>query len=234
MFFEIKRSIQSKMIIHIFIVSLLMALLAIALVAGLDELEVTKELYFGSFFSVVTQFGILILSFIVTRVFLVDINSHSTYFYQVYSKRKSLILFNKYVVIIANFVISFAIIFLIIGLIYGDIQMAFITFVYSIFVIIYQITLISIISIFIGNMMYSIALSIGAWIFTVVLISVSKIFLILNPFDQGQHISTEILQNITNSEFILNENIIMYLILYVFVFIIISLTMSKKWIARGI
>ncbi|CIT29363.1 membrane protein [Streptococcus pneumoniae] len=236
---EFRKSFSNKIILILGVLFFFLFLLGYFLPIGLDNVKhLSYSEYFFSAYTVATQFGFLLFSFVISYFINKEYSNKNILFYKLIGNNVFSFFYKKVTVL---FIESFFFIFLgltLISIIFSNFSHYLLLLLLFSMVILQYILVIGTISIISPNILISIGLSIIYWIGSVILVAINKKkFGLIAPFEasNSMYMSIEdILKNKISS--IPLHNIVTILMFFLFLFIInfIVLTIfKKKWIKFG-
>lgn len=223
---EFKKSISNKIIYTLGVLFIFLFLLGYFLPIGIDKV---KNLSYGQFFfssyTVATEFGFLLFSFVIAYF----INKE-------YSNKN--ILFYKLIGLFIECLIYIILGITIISIIYSDFSHYLLLIILFSLVILQYILVVGTISMVSPNILISLGISIVYWIGSVILVAINKnIFGIVAPFEASNTMYRAVEKILNNeSTFICPTEIINTVSFFVLLFIvntIVLLLSRKRWLKIG-
>ncbi|MCY8836506.1 peptide ABC transporter permease [Bacillus atrophaeus] len=237
---ELKKSMSNKVFIILGSMVVFLFLLGYFLLVGIDKVSnVTSEMFFFSSYTVATQFGLMLFSFVIAFFINREYSNKNILFYKLIGENIYTFFYKKIAVLFLECFAFIALCLLIISLMYHDFShFTLMLFLFSA-VILQYILIIGTISMLCSNILTSIGISIVYWITTVILVAISnKTFGFFAPFEAGNTMYHRIEKVLQSDHMTLGINDIVYIILYLISIIIINviiLRFSKtKWVKMGI
>lgn len=237
---EFKKSISNKVFIILGSMFVFLFLLGYFLLVGIDKVSnVTPEMFFFSSYTVATQFGLMLFSFVIAFFINREYSNKNILFYKLIGENIYTFFYKKIAVLFLECFAFIALGLLIISLMYHDFShFALLLFLFSA-VILQYILIIGTISMLCSNILTSIGVSIVYWITSVILVAISnKTFGFIAPFEAGNTMYHRIENVLQSDHMTLGNHDILYIILYLISIIIINvivLRFSKtRWIKMGI
>ncbi|PRS04000.1 peptide ABC transporter permease [Bacillus atrophaeus] len=237
---ELKKSMSNKVFVILGSMIVFLFLLGYFLLVGIDKVSnVTSEMFFFSSYTVATQFGLMLFSFVIAFFINREYSNKNILFYKLIGENIYTFFYKKIAVLFLECFAFIALILLIISLMYHDFShFTLMLFLFSA-VILQYILIIGTISILSSNILTSIGVSIVYWITSVILVAISnKTFGFIAPFEAGNTMYHRIERVLQSDHMSLGINDILYIILYLISIIIINviiLRFSKtRWIKMGI
>ncbi|MCI3195179.1 peptide ABC transporter permease [Bacillus sp. HU-1818] len=237
---ELKKSMSNKVFIILGSMVVFLFLLGYFLLVGIDKVSnVTSEMFFFSSYTVATQFGLMLFSFVIAFFINREYSNKNILFYKLIGENIYTFFYKKIAVLFLECFVFIALGLLIISLMYHDFShFTLMLFLFSA-VILQYILIIGTISMLCSNILTSIGVSIVYWITTVILVAISnKTFGFFAPFEAGNTMYHRIEKVLHSDHMTLGINDIVYIILYLISIIIINviiLRFSKtRWVKMGI
>lgn len=236
---EFRKSLSNKIILILGVLFCFLFLLGYFLPIGIDKVKhLSYSEYFFSAYTVATQFGFLLFSFVISYFINKEYSNKNILFYKLIGENIFTFFYKKVAIL---FFECFLFIFLsltLISIFFSNFSHYFLLLILFSLVILQYILIIGTISIISPNVLISIGLSIFYWISSVILVAINKSkFGLIAPFEasNSMYISIEnILKNKINS--IPSSDILTLLIFFVLLFIInfvILMVCRKRWIKLG-
>ncbi|MEC1611801.1 peptide ABC transporter permease [Bacillus mojavensis] len=237
---EFKKSISNKVFIILGSMFVFLFLLGYFLLVGIDKVSnVTLEMFFFSSYTVATQFGLMLFSFVIAFFINREYSNKSILFYKLIGENIYTFFYKKIAVLFLECFAFIALGLLIISLMYHNFShFGLLLFLFSA-VILQYILIIGTISMLCSNILTSIGVSIVYWITSVILVAISnKTFGFIAPFEAGNTMYHRIESVLQSDHMTLGNHDILYIILYLVSIMIINaiiLRFSKtRWIKMGI
>ncbi|MCT2347261.1 peptide ABC transporter permease [Bacillales bacterium AN1005] len=237
---EFKKSISNKIIIILAIMISFVFLLGYFLLIGIDKVShVTYGMFFFSSYTVITQFGLLLFSFVIAYFINGEYSNKNILFYKLIGENIYTFFYKKVAVIFLEFFVFSLLGLLLISSIFHDFShFLLLLFLFSA-VILQYILVVGTISILCSNILLSIGVSIVYWITSVILVAIStKTFGFIAPFEAANTMSPRIDRVLQTENLTLGINDISNIILYLISIIIINLIIlhfsRTRWIKMGI
>ncbi|MBX8993154.1 MULTISPECIES: peptide ABC transporter permease [Staphylococcus] len=237
---EFKKSLTNKIVLILCVLFLFLFLLGYFLPVGIDKVKhLGYGQYFFSAYTVATEFGFLLFSFIIAYFINKEYSNKNTLFYKLIGDNVYTFFYKKALVLFVECFLIIWIFITVISLIFGDFTHYLLLLLLFGLVILQYILIIGTISMLFSNILLSIGISIVFWIGSIILVAVNKsIFGIIAPFEASNTMYNrvnKILQN--DTQFLSSHNVITLVIFFVALFIInfIVLTLAKKrWLRLGL
>ncbi|MEC1620863.1 peptide ABC transporter permease [Bacillus mojavensis] len=237
---EFKKSISNKVFIILGSMFVFLFLLGYFLLVGIDKVSnVTLEMFFFSSYTVATQFGLMLFSFVIAFFINREYSNKNILFYKLIGENIYTFFYKKIAVLFLECFAFIALGLLIISLMYHNFShFGLLLFLFSA-VILQYILIIGTISMLCSNILTSIGVSIVYWITSVILVAISnKTFGFIAPFEAGNTMYHRIESVLQSDHMTLGNHDILYIILYLVSIMIINaiiLRFSKtRWIKMGI
>ncbi|CAM3115518.1 peptide ABC transporter permease [Staphylococcus argensis] len=237
---EFKKSLTNKIVLILCVLFLFLFLLGYFLPVGIDKVKhLGYGQYFFSAYTVATEFGFLLFSFIIAYFINKEYSNKNTLFYKLIGDNVYTFFYKKALVLFIECFLIIWIFITVISLIFGDFTHYLLLLLLFGLVILQYILIIGTISMLFSNILLSIGISIVYWIGSIILVAVNKsIFGIIAPFEASNtmyNTVNKILQN--DAQFLSSHDVITLVIFFVALFIInfIVLTLAKKrWLRLGL
>ncbi|CAI6328709.1 peptide ABC transporter permease [Bacillus subtilis] len=237
---EFKKSISNKVFIILGSMFVFLFLLGYFLLVGIDKVShVTPEMFFFSSYTVATQFGLMLFSFVIAFFINREYTNKNILFYKLIGENIYTFFYKKIAVLFLECFAFIALGLLIISLMYHNFShFGLLLFLFSA-VILQYILIIGTISMLCSNILTSIGVSIVYWITSVILVAISnRTFGFIAPFEAGNTMYHRIESVLQSDHMTLGNHDILYIILYLVSIMIINaiiLRFSKtRWIKMGI
>ncbi|PSA90167.1 peptide ABC transporter permease [Bacillus atrophaeus] len=237
---EFKKSMSNKVFIILGSMVVFLFLLGYFLLVGIDKVSnVTSEMFFFSSYTVATQFGLMLFSFVIAFFINREYSIKNILFYKLIGENIYTFFYKKIAVLFLECFAFIALSLLIISLMYHDFShFTLMLFLFSA-VILQYILIIGTISMLCSNILTSLGISIVYWITSVILVAISnKTFGFIAPFEAGNTMYHRIERVLQSDHMTLGINDILYIFIYLISIIIINviiLRFSKtRWIKMGI
>ncbi len=226
MLFEIKRILTPYNALIITVNYIVLFILAFVLVMALDKVEVTYLIYSESLVTTFSQLSFLLLSFVMSNYFMVDITHKSTYFY----RENKFVLFHKYVSFLSLSSVVIVILNLLISLLLtGSLNLILIFYLLNINVFITSI--VACINFIFLKPLSAAPFAILVWLSTVVLINIDESLNFLNPYDQSQQYGMKIQELILSNQ--IEDGYLYYSIFIIMITSIIAVMSFRRWFYKN-
>ncbi|EMU9949095.1 peptide ABC transporter permease [Staphylococcus pseudintermedius] len=237
---EFKKSISNKILMTLSILFVFSFLLGYFLPVGIDKVtNLDYPKYFFSAYKVLTEFGFLLFSFIISYFINKEYSNKSLLFYKlikenIYSffyKKASILFLESLAIIVVGITI--------ISMVFSDFSHYFFLIIMFLLVVLQYILVVGTISIVSPNVLISIGLSIVYWIASIILVAINKeMFGFLAPFEASNSMYVSV-EKVLNGEIptINLHDVLTIALFFTFVFIVnfIVLGLSKKrWLKLGL
>ncbi|MHA2530877.1 peptide ABC transporter permease [Enterococcus faecalis] len=178
---EFKKSISNKILLTLGILFIFLFLLGYFLPVGIDKAKhLSYSQYFFSAYTVATEFGFLLFSFIIAYFINKEYSNKNTLFYKLIGENIFSFFYKKALVL---FVECFIFIFLgitIISLVFSNFSHYLLLLILFSLVILQYILIVGTISLISPNVLVSIGISIIYWIGSIILVAINKNVLALS------------------------------------------------------
>lgn len=237
---EFKKSLTNKVVLILCVLFLFLFLLGYFLHVGIDKVKhLGYGQYFFSAYTVATEFGFLLFSFIIAYFINKEYSNKNTLFYKLIDDNVYTFFYKKALVLFVECFLIIWIFITVISLIFGDFTHYLLLLLLFGLVILQYILIIGTISMLFSNILLSIGISIVFWIGSIILVAVNKsIFGIIAPFEASNTMYNTVNKMLQNdTQFLSSHDVITLVIFFVALFIInfIVLTLAKKrWLRLGL
>lgn len=232
---EFKKSISNKIIFTFGVLFSFLFLLGYFLPIGIDKV---KNLSYGQFFfssyTVATEFGFLLFSFVIAYFINKEYSNKNILFYKLIGDNIFTFFYKKVAVLFIECLIYIILGITIISIIYSDFSH------YLLLIILFSLVILVVgtISMVSPNILISLGISIVYWIGSVILVAINKnIFGIVAPFEASNTMYRAVEKILNNeSTFICPTEIINTVSFFVLLFIvntIVLLLSRKRWLKIG-
>lgn len=236
---EFRKSLSNKIILILGILFCFLFLLGYFLPIGIDKVKhLSYSEYFFSAYTVATEFGFLLFSFVISYFINKEYSNKNILFYKLIDENIFSFFYKKVAILFIECFLFIVLGLTLISILFSNFSHYFLLLILFSLVILQYILIIGTISIVSPNVLISIGLSIVYWIGSIILVAINKNrFGLIAPFEasNSMYMSIEdILKNKISS--IPLHNIVTILMFFLFLFIInfIVLTIfKKKWIKFG-
>ena len=235
---ELKRSVHNKSLLFLIMVTVVAFTMGWALPAGLENLDkISYNYYCFSTYTVFTQFGFLLFSFVTAYDFNKVYRNKNTLFYKSFNISSLKFYYLKLGILFFEEILSIAICLFAVSLIFHSFNLYFKCLIIFSIVVFQYFMVVGLFSLLYSNMLVSLGLSITYWLLTVIMITFGDGWKALAVFDSSNdlyvYMEAFFLQKIKNipSNFlvdILREFLILFLLS-----LAASYTIRKKWVKKG-
>ncbi|EHR85650.1 peptide ABC transporter permease [Staphylococcus epidermidis] len=236
---EFKKSISNKILLTLGVLFIFLFLLGYFLPVGIDKAKnLSYSQYFFSAYTVATEFGFLLFSFIIAYFINKEYSNKNTLFYKLIGENVFSFFYKKVTVL---FLECFVFIFLgitIISLIFSNYSHYLLLLILFSLVILQYILIVGTISIISPNILVSIGISIIYWIGSIILVAINKsIFGIIAPFEASNSMYKSIEKILNNKTNIITSHdmwtIFLFFVIILFINFIILIFAKKRWLRLG-
>lgn len=236
---EFKKSISNKILLTLGVLFIFLFLLGYFLPVGIDKAKnLSYSQYFFSAYTVATEFGFLLFSFIIAYFINKEYSNKNTLFYKLIGENVFSFFYKKVTVL---FLECFVFIFLgitIISLIFSNYSHYLLLLILFSLVILQYILIVGTISIISPNILVSIGISIIYWIGSIILVAINKsIFGIIAPFEASNSMYKSIEKILNNKTNIITSHdmwtIFLFFVIILFINFIILILAKKRWLRLG-
>ncbi|MFP5164402.1 peptide ABC transporter permease [Staphylococcus equorum] len=240
MLLEFKKSISNKIILTLGILFIFVFLLGYFLPVGIDKVSnLTYGQYFFSTYTVATEFGFLLFSFIIAYFINKEYSNKNTLFYKLLGDNVFKFFYKKAAILFIESLIFLTIGLTIISAVFSNFSHFLLLLTLFSLVLLQYILIIGTISVLSPNVLISIGISIIYWIGSIILVAINKtIFGIIAPFEASNNIYPLVEQVLNGNKAFLPANqiltiFIFFLILFVINFILLIFA-KKRWLKLGL
>lgn len=236
---EFKKSISNKILLTLGILFIFLFLLGYFLPVGIDKAKhLSYSQYFFSAYTVATEFGFLLFSFIIAYFINKEYSNKNTLFYKLIGENIFSFFYKKVLVL---FVECFIFTFLgitIISLIFSNFSHYLLLLILFSLVILQYILIVGTISLISPNVLVSIGISIIYWIGSIILVAINKnVFGVIAPFEASNSMYMSIEKILNNKMNMINSHdmwtIILFFVIIFIVNFIILISSKNRWLKLG-
>lgn len=236
---EFKKSIANKIILTLGGLFIFLFLLGYFLPVGIDKVKsLSYGQYFFSAYTVSTEFGFLLFSFIIAYFINKDYSNKNTLFYKLIGENILSFFYKKLAILFLECLTFIVIGITLISLIFSDFSHYIFLIILFSLVILQYILIVGTISILSPNILISIGFSIIYWIGSIILVAVNKrLFGILAPFEASNSMYKSVESVLNNQVELINSHDIITIVLFFLLaflanFVILILA-KKRWLKLG-
>lgn len=236
---EFKKSISNKILLTLGILFIFLFLLGYFLPVGIDKAKhLSYSQYFFSAYTVATEFGFLLFSFIIAYFINKEYSNKNTLFYKLIGENTFSFFYKKVLVL---FVECFIFIFLgitIISLVFSNFSHYLLLLILFSLVILQYILIVGTISLISPNVLVSIGISIIYWIGSIILVAINKnVFGVIAPFEASNSMYMSIEKILNNKMNMINSHDVWTIILFFFIIFIVNfiilISSKSRWLKLG-
>ncbi|MEB6236166.1 peptide ABC transporter permease [Staphylococcus epidermidis] len=236
---EFKKSISNKILLTLGILFIFLFLLGYFLPVGIDKAKHwSYSQYFFSAYTVATEFGFLLFSFIIAYFINKEYSNKNTLFYKLIGENIFSFFYKKALVL---FVECFIFIFLgitIISLVFSNFSHYLLLLILFSLVILQYILIVGTISLISPNVLVSIGISIIYWIGSIILVAINKnVFGVIAPFEASNSMYMSIEKILNNKMNMINSHDVWTIILFFFIIFIVNfiilISSKSRWLKLG-
>lgn len=236
---EFKKSISNKILLTLGILFIFLFLLGYFLPVGIDKAKhLSYSQYFFSAYTVATEFGFLLFSFITAYFINKEYSNKNTLFYKLIGENIFSFFYKKALVL---FVECFIFIFLgitIISLVFSNFSHYLLLLILFSLVILQYILIVGTISLISPNVLVSIGISIIYWIGSIILVAINKnVFGVIAPFEASNSMYMSIEKILNNKMNMINSHDVWTIILFFFIIFIVNfiilISSKSRWLKLG-
>jgi len=236
---EFMKSLFNKVFLFLALIFVLSFLIGWYLPIGIEKVEkLDYRDYLFSTYTVFTQFGFLMFSFIIAFFVNKEYSNKTILFYRLLNYNSVKFFLNKIYVLIVESVLLVMIMLTIVSVVYQNFSLFPLMMFLLTTVVAQYIIIIGLISFLSRNILLSIGLSIAYWILTCVLVSNSSSLSFLAIFDASNKLYAHVDHVFkTGNDFISSSNsllIISYIGCLLLLSIVISTLTNRRWLKLGI
>lgn len=231
---EFKRTFHNKIFIYIFLINLICFSLGIILPIGLDHIKnITNTEFLFSVYTVYTQFGMLMFSFVIAQMFSKDYTEHYIYFYNQFKISLFRNILNKFIVFFSENIICIGCFILLSQIYFHSWKYSALFFILLLLVIIPYFIIVCLFSMISQNILMIIGLSLLTWLLSIIFITFGGIWKYINVFDASninyQYLNDFMGHYIQKLPMQFHQNIFIELFVLLIILLIITSIKSKKW-----
>lgn len=236
---EFKKSVSNKILLTLGILFIFLFLLGYFLPVGIDKAKhLSYSQYFFSAYTVATEFGFLLFSFIIAYFINKEYSNKNTLFYKLIGENIFSFFYKKALVL---FVECFIFIFLgitIISLVFSNFSHYLLLLILFSLVILQYILIVGTISLISPNVLVSIGISIIYWIGSIILVAINKnVFGVIAPFEASNSMYMSIEKILNNKMNMINSHDVWTIILFFFIIFIVNfiilISSKNRWLKLG-
>lgn len=236
---EFRKSIANKIVLTLGPLFIFLFLLGYFLPVGIDKVKnLSYGQYFFSAYTVLTEFGFLLFSFIISYFINKEYSNKNTLFYKLIGENIFSFFYKKVAILFLECLIFIFLGITVVSLIFSNFSHFILLIILFSLVVLQYILIVGTISILSPNVLISIGFSIIYWIVSIILVAVNKkIFGILAPFEASNSMYLSVEKILKNKEGLINLNditiiIIFFMLIFIVNFIILALS-KKRWLKLG-
>ena len=233
---EFKKSISNKIIYTLVVLFTFLFLLGYFLPIGIDKVKsLSYSQFFFSSYTVATQLGFLLFSFVIAYFINKEYSNKNILFYKLIGDNIFTFFYKKVAVLFFECLVFIILSITIISIIYSDFSHYLLLIILFSLVILQYILVVGTVS---PNILISLGISIVYWIGSVILVAINKnIFGIVAPFEASNTMYRAVEKILNNeSTFMCPTEIINIVSFFVLLFIvntIVLLLSRKRWLKIG-
>ena len=236
---EFKKSISNKILLTLGVLFIFLFLLGYFLPVGIDKAKnLSYSQYFFSAYTVATEFGFLLFSFIIAYFINKEYSNKNTLFYKLIGENVFSFFYKKVTVLFLECFVFIFLVITIISLIFSNYSHYLLLLILFSLVILQYILIVGTISIISPNILVSIGISIIYWIGSIILVAINKsIFGIIAPFEASNSMYKSIEKILNNKTNIITSHdmwtIFLFFVIILFINFIILIFAKKRWLRLG-
>lgn len=230
---EFRKSLSNKIILILGILFCFLFLLGYFLPIGIDKVKhLSYSEYFFSAYTVATEFGFLLFSFVISYFINKEYSNKNILFYKLIDENIFSFFYKKVAILFIECFLFIVLGLTLISILFSNFSHYFLLLILFSLVILQYILIIGTISIVSPNVLISIGLSIVYWIGSIILVAINKNrFGLIAPFEASNSMYMSI-EDILNNKIALipSHDILTILLFFILLFIInfVILLLSKK------
>ena len=236
---EFRKSLSNKIILILGILFCFLFLLGYFLPIGIDKVKhLSYSEYFFSAYTVATEFGFLLFSFVISYFINKEYSNKNILFYKLIDENIFSFFYKKVAILFIECFLFIVLGLTLISILFSNFSHYFLLLILFSLVILQYILIIGTISIVSPNVLISIGLSIVYWIGSIILVAINKNrFDLIAPFEASNSMYMSI-EDILNNKIALipSHDILTILLFFILLFIInfvILLLSKKRWLKLG-
>ena len=236
---EFRKSLSNKIILILGILFCFLFLLGYFLPIGIDKVKhLSYSEYFFSAYTVATEFGFLLFSFVISYFINKEYSNKNILFYKLIDENIFSFFYKKVTILFIECFLFIVLGLTLISILFSNFSHYFLLLILFSLVILQYILIIGTISIVSPNVLISIGLSIVYWIGSIILVAINKNrFGLIAPFEASNSMYMSI-EDILNNKIALipSHDILTILLFFILLFIInfvILLLSKKRWLKLG-
>ncbi|MDS3856825.1 MULTISPECIES: peptide ABC transporter permease [Staphylococcus] len=236
---EFRKSLSNKIILILGILFCFLFLLGYFLPIGIDKVKhLSYSEYFFSAYTVATEFGFLLFSFVISYFINKEYSNKNILFYKLIDENIFSFFYKKVAILFIECFLFIVLGLTLISILFSNFSHYFLLLILFSLVILQYILIIGTISIVSPNVLISIGLSIVYWIGSIILVAINKNrFGLIAPFEASNSMYMSI-EDILNNKIALipSHDILTILLFFILLFIInfvILLLSKKRWLKLG-
>ncbi|WP_202809070.1 peptide ABC transporter permease [Staphylococcus equorum] len=240
MLLEFKKSISNKIILTLGILFIFVFLLGYFLPVGIDKVSnLTYGQYFFSTYTVATEFGFLLFSFIIAYFINKEYSNKNTLFYKLLGDNVFKFFYKKAAILFIESLIFLTIGLTIISAVFSNFSHFLLLLTLFSLVLLQYILIIGTISVLSPNVLISIGISIIYWIGSIILVAINKtIFGIIAPFEASNNIYPLVEQVLNGNKAFLPANQILTIFIFCLILFVVNFILlifaKKRWLKLGL
>lgn len=236
---EFRKSLSNKIILILGILFCFLFLLGYFLPIGIDKVKhLSYSEYFFSAYTVATEFGFLLFSFVISYFINKEYSNKNILFYKLIDENIFSFFYKKVAILFIECFLFIVLGLTLISILFSNFSHYFLLLILFSLVILQYILIIGTISIVSPNVLISIGLSIVYWIGSIILVAINKNrFGLIAPFEASNSMYMSI-EDILNNKIALIPShdiltiVLFFILLFVINFVILLLS-KKRWFKLG-
>ncbi|AQL53037.1 peptide ABC transporter permease [Enterococcus faecalis] len=236
---ELKKTISNK--IMIILIAIIVAIFAMGwiLPIGIDKVtRLSYREYLFSTYTVFTQFGFLMFSFLVSFFINKEYSGKTILFYRMMNTNSLTFYIKKVLTLTVETLGSILVLLFIVSFIFMDFSVILQMFFLLSMISIQYILIVALISFLSANVLLSIGFSILYWITTVLFVAIGRFLRFFAIFDASNELYLNVQNFLEGSENSISFDHNLLIILYIIVLTVIALAIArvnnKRWLRLGV
>ncbi|MCD8875115.1 peptide ABC transporter permease [Mammaliicoccus sciuri] len=237
---EFKKSFSNKIILTLGVLFIFLFSLGYFLPVGIDNVKhLTYGQYFFSAYTVSTEFGFLLFSFIIAYFINKEYTNKTILFYKLIGENVFSFFYKKVAILFIESLLFVFIAITIISFVFSDFTHYFMLLMLFSLVILQYILIVGTISMISPNILISIGISIVYWIGSIMLVAINKnIFGFLAPFEASNNMYASIEKLLSSNISALPMGDILTIIAFFIIILVINTIIlflaRKRWLRLGV
>ncbi|MHD0396655.1 peptide ABC transporter permease [Staphylococcus simulans] len=237
---ELRKTLSNKILLTLGVLFIFLFLLGYFLPVGIDKVKhLTYGQYFFSTYTVATEFGFLLFSFIIAYFINKEYAHQNVLFYRLLGNTDFTFFYKKLAILFLECFVFICIGITTTSLMFNDFSHYFFLIIMFSLVILQYILIIGTISMLSPNILISVGISIVYWIASIILVAINKqIFGILAPFEASNIMYPRVEATLNGETLALTSYditlLIVYFLLLFTINVIVLFFARKRWLRLGL